>query len=1721
MRILEMVQQMAAQVPEIAGPDFLTPPGWAAARPAEADLAWRPAPDLRDGSLSLDPDFSLHSAAGPVAWQLFYSTDRSNVRTEWGFGWRASFPLGLSSDGTTVTVTHEDGADRPYQLISGSYVPQGTPTGDSLVKNVDGSWDETNGETGFQYHFPAGNMASIAYRATPQGLRLTYNYDANGRLESIVEPVGRRLTLTYTGFTGFWKVQSVRDWANRRNTLAYGTQQDLLTVQGPSACLTQYIYQTADHRVTKVTDPEGYQTSYTYDYAGRVLTRSVAGNLGRYTYQVSGSVVTSVYTDPMGKIWTHSSSGGYPTGQIDPLGNRQTYVYASGRPSAFTDALGHTTTFSFDARGFYVGTQDVLGYRLTYTRDANTNVITAAYDPFGNITTYVYGTGADARQLQQVIDPLGYVTSHTYYSNGLLQSTTDRMGATTTNTWTTTGLLQSQMDPMGFLWTNQYDTAGNLTVRICPKGPCWTYQFDPMGRISCETNPQGFCITTGYDARGKLETQVDPLSRTATFTWNSYGQKQSWRNPLGARWTFVFDAKGRLIATTDPTAVTVTTVYDNADRAIATIDMLGRISTSVYDGAGQLSVEVGPDGTRVTHSYDAIGHHIEAMENTGLRTTTLYDAAGRAYVAIDVLGLPTTTVYDPVGRVQAVVQPTGAITTTVYDPAGRVSAVVNAMGDRWTTTYWPTGQVKEQIDPLGSCWTTTYYDDGLLKEQIAPDGGTTTTLYDPSNRVWQVIDPLGYRTTTLYDQAAQVSKIIDAMGNQTTFAYNLAGQIIQTTDARHFTSQVVYELAGRVRAEVNALGYRTTTLYDATGVPTETVNALGYRTTTVYDFAGREQATIDATGARGTIIYDGHSRVSASIDPRGYSRTTLYDNFGRAATTQDPLGYLTTTLFDSFGRTRGAQDPAGYSTDTSFDFLDRPEARIDAMGYRTTTVYRATGDVEAIVDAMGRRSTTVYDRVGRAIAEINARGYRTTFGYNIRGDRTTLTNARGYLQVALYDGLSRAYASVDFLGRRTTLTFDEIGNPINQVDPKGQLETNTYNGIGRQTGIAYANGTRVTTTFDALDRMLTEANQNGTWTRSYDPVGNTLTENAPGHPHGHPLTNVYDLAGNRIGLLTWRGRQTWSYNARNETETLVDIEGETHTWTYDGRSLVSRLDYPNAAWMTATYDGNGRNLQIRHAYLAGGVTPTELTTVVTGYDAIGNVVNLSRPTLATYTYDIIGELLTESHSSRGLTTWSYDSVGNQVTILSSEDQTTLTATYDAADELINEANSFAYQDPSLPWFTSATFSYDSNGNRSLEQFGQRSDAGWSNTTTTYGWDPANRLLTVTHTFGMGTDQADSYRPDGLRAAKVEGANTQKIIWDQGDLLAQVDGNGNVLNFYSRGATLVKRRNPSGATYPQEYLHPDAQGTVIMRSGIAGAPTTGVLDPDPWGGHSGTDESVLGWLADSSYFFEPGLQRPLYYVRARWYLSGGPLWLSRDPLGFRGGQVTLYKYAENRPLTMADPTGLIPIPLPLAPACQYTNCPPNIKPAAEGLCALLAGPWSAETRALVSECVRRTSSVFKMRCGALTPARANCLTSICSPGGGFQIQCETGKSVRRQGDVCRTKNCALTNVPERFRKKFVDTSTPIAGSMILCVDRILHGGCKNFFDFTMSGFESTFLHEIMHACGIPHVNENEDQQERECNNAWSCCLYNALKKSDMSICWRNATLYTRPVHRHAK
>ena len=105
---------------------------------------------------------------------------------------------------------------------------------------------------------------------------------------------------------------------------------------------------------------------------------------------------------------------------------------------------------------------------------------------------------------------------------------------------------------------------------------------------------------------------------------------------------------------------------------------------------------------------------------------------------------------------------------------------------------------------------------------------------------------------------------------------------------------------------------------------------------------------------------------------------------------------------------------------------------------------------------------------------------------------------------------------------------------------------------------------------------------------------------------------------------------------------------------------------------------------------------------------------------------------------------------------------------------------------------------------------------------------------------------NSYRPDGLRHQRSDNSGTTQILWDGDEPLAQVDTLGNLQRYWSRAGApatgswmahwsrLVKARLP-GNPYPDQYLHADAQGTILAVSGSNGAALTHNQPPPRVGG----------------------------------------------------------------------------------------------------------------------------------------------------------------------------------------------------------------------------------------------------------------------------------------------
>ena len=131
------------------------------------------------------------------------------------------------------------------------------------MKNSDSTWLLTMADGGRYTFNSAGDP--IDYRTaehTVDQASFAYTY-TSGKLSSIVDPVGRGVTMTYDANGRLWKVTSnqaspVRTWTFTYNT----TTGVLLDVQDPvNGAFTTHFDYDASNRLTDVTTPAGVRTS--------------------------------------------------------------------------------------------------------------------------------------------------------------------------------------------------------------------------------------------------------------------------------------------------------------------------------------------------------------------------------------------------------------------------------------------------------------------------------------------------------------------------------------------------------------------------------------------------------------------------------------------------------------------------------------------------------------------------------------------------------------------------------------------------------------------------------------------------------------------------------------------------------------------------------------------------------------------------------------------------------------------------------------------------------------------------------------------------------------------------------------------------------------------------------------------------------------------------------------------------------------------------------------------------------------------------------------------------------------------------------------------------------------------------------------------------------------------------------------------------------------------
>jgi RHS repeat-associated protein len=1227
---------------------------------------------------------------------------------------------------------------------------------------------------------------------------------------------------------------------------------------------------------------------------------------------------------------------------VDRNGNTTTLTYTAGNLTSITDTYGRTLSLAYNAQNKMTSVTDPDGRMTTFQYDATGHKLTKITDPNGKSIQYGYNV---LYQLTSKTDKAGRTFLYSYAntepvavkdSNGTARATLSNP-----NNWATdaTQLAMNQLrvyipsttsnsDGRGDVWKYQYDSNGYLSQTIAPDGATTTYSYDANTlMLASQTDANRNTTQYQYDAQGNMAEKTDALGHVTTYTYEPvFNMMTSMTDPRGRTTKYTYDAHGNRVQEADP---------------------LGQSRTWTYDSHGNVLTDTDKNGHTTTHQYDGFGNRVKTSDPLGNVTNMTYDAVGNMLSLTDANGHTTGYQYDGLNRVTKETDAARHTTQTFYDGEGNRIQTVDRNGHSTSYQYDVRQRLTKMTDALGHAETYTYDGNDNRISRTDRNGHTTSIEYDVQNRPIKTTDALGNVTTTSYDPAGNIISYTDANSHTTTYTYDVLNRRITDTDALSEQTQYQYDTgtlascsscgatpgSKLVTGQTDANGKVTYFKYDALdrlidvvrkvgstsdtitahdSVTATTYDAVGNRLTLTepnrnttndrYDAANRRTQETNAAGDVTTTTYDGVGNVITATAPNLNVTSDGYDALDRVIQVSDSIGLVSRYTYDAVGNHLSVADGNGNTTTFAYDAINRVITTSDPLGKMTSSQYDAVGNLLKSTDRNGHATTYTYDAINRRVSTTDALSNTTQSQYDAVGNLTRLTDANSHATQFAYDAVNRPRQETYADARTRSFTYDAVGNLLTRTDQIGHVTNYTYNDLYFLTGRSYPSAVNDSFTYDLSGRMLSA--QRGNWpvTFTYDGA-NRVTQTVQS---GHTLTYSYNIPG-RTRTVTYPGGRTITEHTdgRSRLDHTDDAASPPPIvqYAYDLGNRVTTRSYRNGTLSTYSYNADNWILSLEHAFGATRIAGFGYT-----YDNEGNK-KLEQKLHDTthseaYQYDHIDRLVTYQVGTlvgstvpmpSTQTGYNLDGVGNW------NSKTTNAATQNRVHDAVNE----------LIQIGSTNLTYDANGNLQ------------NDSTYTYAYDDENRLTNITRNSDLAVVGQYQYDALGRRVRKIANPggtqSTTVYLYDDVRIVEEQDNLTVTQATYVYGSYVdeVLTMDRSGHSY---YYHQNALWSVEAITNNIGIPveryaydayglvavTDGTGNPVPanaWGtAHSAISNPYLftGRQLDE----ETGL----YYYRARYYSASQGRFMSRDPLGYAGGD-NLYRYVEDSPTHWVDPLGL--------------------------------------------------------------------------------------------------------------------------------------------------------------------------------------------------------------------
>ena len=906
------------------------------------------------------------------------------------------------------------------------------------------------------------------------------------------------------------------------------------------------------------------------------------------------------------------------------------------------------------------------------------------------------------------------------------------------------------------------------------------------------------------------------------------------------------------------------------------------------------------------------------LELPAVETTTAGSCATLPTSAADVID-STRTSYDGLAPGAA---PTKGNVTKSESATGFLAGAITYQTDATVgnDTY---GRVTSEKNALDETTTTSYeMTDGLttgITETNPKNQATTTKL----NKTWgtpnQVTDVAGGKTDYEYDPLGRVTKVW-VPGREKS---------AENSPTHKFDYTISTTQANVVKAEQLQFGNDTYvpkyTFYDgllrergtqtpAAGSPKSGTEGGRLITEKIYDSHGR------VVSERGPT-FNNDAQPNSTLVTIPEAQTEAYTNYA-----YDRASRVTSESFGSKGTEK-------WKTTTSYGG-DRISVDPPVGGTPTTTVFDVRGQTTKLKQYTGSSPT--------------GDGDETDYTYTLAGELKTITNAAGNKWTNTYNIRGNLTSADDPDRGTTTTTYDALDRPKTTKDAKNQTLWTKYDELGRKVELRNddANGSlRSSWVFDTeKPGLLTSStrhaggNEYTSSVESYDgagrPTATKLTipasEGELSRPGGYVESTAY-LSGGLVDSITPAaapglpsGDLQFDYDLLGNPTEGPGVANVDYSEYGDVLQRTLGSD-PNQVFDTRTYEDGTRRLKTHKVDLTG-TTPQEILDQRYGYDDAGNITSLNdvAPGGDESSADTDRQCFTYDYLRRLKEAWS-----SSTTTCEAPTDTTLGTV--------------------APYWDSYT--YDKSGNRT--KWVAKTKPGSTVQTTTHNYDVPAGTAPQPHATTADTATGDAaytesfgYDANGSMTTRSKSANDgQTITWDaeghQASVTDKATGKKTEYLYDADGNRLIERDETADATTlyagATEYVLKDDTVTAFRNLDLGGEPaltqtaagdkyvvgdaqSTGMLQIDgdtleytkrrfsPFGG---TREEGTGWDGGRGFLNKPADPTGTTHLGAREYDPSLGRFLSVDPVmdAMDPQQGNGYGYANNSPVTMADPDGL--------------------------------------------------------------------------------------------------------------------------------------------------------------------------------------------------------------------